>query len=309
MNIHANARLTPAGRRVMVLRILEEGWSIEDAAEAAGTTTKTATKWRNRYQCEGDSGLLDRSSAPKSIPHKTPPETEVAIETLRRLRKTAAWIAVELDVPISTVSAVLKRIGLGKLSRLDPPEPPNRYCRRRPGELLHVDIKKLKGFRMPGHKVLGRGPGRRTTNAGTQAVHVAVDDFSRLAYVEVLADEKAETTVGFLDRAVAWFGERDVQVKEVLSDNGSPYRSDLWRMQCTELGIKHLRTRPYRPRTNGKAERFIQTMLKEWAYGATYRDSRHRNRALQPWLQFYNHRRPHGSLAKRPPITSLEQPA
>jgi transposase InsO family protein len=206
---------------------------------------------------------------------------------------------------VSTVCAVLRRLGLNRLSRLEPAEPPNRYCRRHPGELVHLDVKTLGRFARPGKRVLGAGPGRHTNKAGWEAVHVAVDDASQLAYVEVLPNQTAATTIGFLARALAWFAEHGVVVREVMSDNGSPYRSKLWAAEISRRGLVHIRTRPYRPRTNGKAERFIQTMLREWAYAATYRSSTHRRTVLPRWLHHYNHTRLHGSLGHKPPISVL----
>ncbi len=224
---------------------------------------------------------------------------------LRRLRKTASTIAAVLQMAVSTVCAVLARVGLNRLSKLDPPEPPNRYCRRHAGELIHLDIKTLGRFNRPGKRVLGQGSDRRSSGAGWEAVHVAIDDATRLAYVEVLPDQTAATTVGFLHRAIAWFAAHDVTVREVMTDNGSAYVSNLWAATCAKAGLTHIRTRPYRPRTNGKAERFIQTLLREWAYAATYRDSAHRRVVLPEWLRYYNTQRPHGSLGHKAPITAL----
>ncbi|MDQ5833235.1 MAG: IS481 family transposase [Actinomycetota bacterium] len=254
---------------MLVERILGESWSLTEAAEAAGVSERTAGKWVARFKAEGDTGLLDRSSAPRRIPSRTPADRVEAIKALRKLRMTAAEIAELLGMALSTVSLWLKRIGLGKRSRLDPPEPPNRYERRHPGELLHLDIKKLGRVRGAGHRVTAnrasqrktRRDGRRTGVAGWEFVHVAVDDHSRLAYVEVLADERAETALGFLRRALAWFAERGVIVRRLLTDNGSCYRRSFHSVVCSELGLKHTYTRPYRPRTNGKAERFIQTLI------------------------------------------------
>jgi transposase InsO family protein len=220
---------------------------------------------------------------------------------------SAVEIAECLSMPVSTVSSVLLRIGLGKRSSLEPFEPANRYERRHPGELIHIDIKKLGMIGQPGKRVLGRGPGRATRGAGWEFVHVAVDDATRLAYVEVLENEKGSTSVGFLRRAVRFFDGYGVRVQRVMTDNGSPYRSAVHALACRRLGIRHLRTRPYRPRTNGKAERFIRTMLGGWAYGAIYRDSWQRRDALEGWLDFYNHRRPHGSLGRHPPVERLAQ--
>jgi len=283
------------------------------AAEAAGITARTARRWLARWRAEGAQGLLDRSSAPKRIPHKTPPERVREIIRLRRLRMTAAQIAIALQMALSTVSAVLKRVGLGKRSRLDPPEPPNRYERRRPGELIHIDVKKLGRILKPGHRVTGdrRGQanthrhGKKVSLAGWEFVHVAIDDHSRLAYAEVLNDEKGLTAVAFLKRALEFFAGHGVSVQRVMTDNGSPYVSHVHAAACRELQLKHLRTRPYRPRTNGKAERFIQTLQREWAYGRTFQTSAERTAALQPWLTHYNFTRPHGAISHKPPGSRL----
>jgi len=304
VKLHGNAKLTPVQRRLLVARVLEEHWTYEEAAEAAGVSERTAYRWVARWRA-GDHELEDRSSAPKRVPSRTPVKVEQAIETLRRMRMTSTAIAAKLRMAVSTVGAVLKRLGLNRLWKLGPAEPPNRYCRRHAGELVHVDVKKLGRFDRPGHRARGRGPGRRSEGAGWEAVHVCVDDATRLAYVEVLPDERAVTTIGFFERAVAWFATRGITVREVLSDNGSPYVSRPWAMWCAMHHIEHLRTRPYRPRTNGKAERFIQTMLREWAYPITYRTSDQRARALPAWLDYYNHQRPHGALGHQPPASRL----
>ncbi|HSK80383.1 MAG TPA: IS481 family transposase [Thermoanaerobaculia bacterium] len=317
MKIHGNARTCPNSRRLLVQRIEEEGWSLMAAAEAAGISERSARKWRDRWREEGEAGLLDRSSAPGRIPHRTPEATVKAIAALRRVRMTAAEIAEALGLALSTVSAWLKRLGLGKRSSLEPPEPPNRYERKRPGELIHIDVKKLGRIsaRGAGHRVLGTaqrqsqikaGP-KRIGATGWECVHVCVDDATRLAYVEVLPDERGETAVGFLRRAVAWLAERGVEVERVMTDNGSPYRSVVHAATCRELGIRHLRTRPYRPRTNGKAERFIQTMLREWAYGRIYGSSAERSSQLAGWIDRYNYQRKHGSLGHRPPADRLNE--
>jgi transposase InsO family protein len=287
--------------------VREEGWTVEEAAEAAGCSERTAYRWLARH--DAGEPMADRSSAPNHVPGRTAPETERLIEQLRRLRWTSTRIAAELGLPTSTVCAVLMRLGLNRLSRLEPPEPPNRYCRRHPGELIHIDIKKLGRFDFPGHRVTGRGVGNHRNKArrlGWEFCHVAVDDTSRLAYVEVLDDEKALTCVGFLRRAIAWFGSQGVTVQRVMTDNGPGYRSDLHAAAVAELEIKHLRTRPYRPRTNGKAERFIQTLQAEWAYAASYRDSWHRRSALLSWIEYYNCRRPHSALGHKPPVRCIK---
>jgi transposase InsO family protein len=315
MKVHANAPLGPKGRLTMVRRVVDERWSLAQAAAAAGVSERTCSKWVRRYRAEGEAGLLDRSSAPRSIPHRTPDELVEVIVALRRLRMTAAEIAFCLAMALSTVSAVLARVGLGKLSRLEPPEPPNRYQRRHPGELLHVDVKKLgriptgrAGHRIHGQRRLQRSPrkdGKKTV--GWEFVHVCVDDATRLAYAEVLPDEKATTAVGFLTRAVAFYRRHGISTERVMSDNGACYRSTIHALACRTLGLRHLRTRPYRPRTNGKAERFIRTLLAGWAYGATYGSSRERAAALDGWLWTYNHRRPHGALSHKPPIARLNE--
>jgi transposase InsO family protein len=318
MKLHANAALSLNQRRRMVRRVVEEGWSLTKAAEAAEVSERTCRKWVTRYLAEGEAGLLDRSSAPRSIPHRTPDDRVEVIAALRRLRMTGAEIAFCLGMALSTVSAVLTRVGLGKLSRLEPLEPPNRYERRRPGELLHIDVKKLGriGPRGAGHRVTGKRNNSRTTytpdgrrigDAGWEFVHVCVDDATRLAYVEVLEDEKATTAAGFLRRAVAFYRRNGIHVERVMSDNGACYRSTIHALACRMLGLRHLRTRPYRPRTNGKAERFIRTLLAGWAYGAIYRSSAQRTAALDGWLWTYNHRRPHGALSHKPPIARLNE--
>jgi transposase InsO family protein len=303
MTLHANARTCPHSRRLAIRR-LEQGWTLTRAAEAAGVSVRTISKWRRRYREEGEQGLVDRSSAPRRVPHRTPEERMQAIAALRRERLTGWEIACKLGMPPSTVSTILARIGLGRLCRLEPPEPANRYQRERPGELLHVDVKKLGRIGRPGHRVNGD---RRTRSRGIgwEYVHVAVDDATRLAYVEVLEDEKAVTAVAFLRRAVAYFGGYGIRVERVITDNGSCYRALVHALACKALGIRHLRTRPYRPRTNGKAERFIRTLLGRWAYAAVYQTSAQRRRALPAWLDFYNRRRPHGSLSRQTPIERL----
>jgi transposase InsO family protein len=307
MELHGNARLTPFSRTLMCERVREEGWTVVEAAEAAGCSERTCYRWLARY--DAGEPMTDRSSAPRSVPRRTSPEVEALIERLRRSRKTSVQIAAELDMPTSTVCAVLRRLGLHRLSRLEPPEPPNRYCRRHPGELIHIDVKKLGRFDFPGHRVTGRGPGHhrnKVRRLGWEFVHVAVDDTTRLAYVEILENEQTLTCVAFLRRAIDWFATHGVVVERVMTDNGSGYRSRAHAAAVGDLGIKHLRTRPYRPRTNGKAERFIQTLQVEWAYAAAYSNSRHRRRALSPWLTYYNCRRPHSALGHKTPISLIK---
>lgn len=314
MKLHGNARTCPKSRRLLVER-LEGEWSLTQAAEAAGVSERTAAKWLARWRAEGEVGLLDRSSAPKARPTQLPGDRVKAIEALRRLRMTAAEIAECLGLALSTVSRWLSRIGLGRLSRLEPPEPPNRYERKRPGELIHVDIKKLGRIHGVGHRITGsrasqkrvRRHGRRVGALGWEFVHVCVDDATRLAYVEVLPDEKGSTAAGFLRRAVRWFTSMGIAVERVMSDNGACYRSGLHATACKELGLRHLFTQPYRPRTNGKAERFIQTLTNRWAYGAIYGNSAERTAALPGWLDHYNFRRRHGSLGHKAPATRLAE--
>ena len=317
MWVHARAPLSPIGRRRVLDRVLVQGWSVTEAAEAAGVSDRTVFRWLARFRVDGQAGLVDRRPVPRRVPNRTPSCRVSVICELRRLRLTGAEIAERLEMPLSTVSAVLKREGLGKRSRLDPPEPVNRYERSRPGELVHIDIKKLGRIQGgPGHRATGRRTGSfpptRTDAAGVrrgvvgwESVHVAVDDHSRLAYVEVLPDEKAPTAIGFLERAVAFYAGHGIHVERVMTDNGSAYVSHAHRLACQRLGIRHLRTRPYRPRTNGKAERFIQTLTRRWAHGRSYTSSAERTRALTSWLDHYNYKRPHGSLSHKPPGSRL----
>jgi len=310
MKMHANARLSLKGRELLIDRVENAGWSLIAAAEAAGISDRTARKWLARYRAQGRDGLLDRSSAPVIVANRTEEHRVEVIAALRRLRMTGAEIAETLDMALSTVSGILTRIGLGKLGRLGL-EPAQRYERARPGELIHIDVKKLGRIARPGHQVLGRqsagGHHQRRYHHGWEFVHVAIDDATRLGYVEVLDDEKALTAIGFLRRAVAHFGSYGITAERLITDNGSAYRSTVHAIACRTLGIRHLRTRPYRPQTNGKAERFIRTMLGGWAYGAIYRDSHERNAALAGWLDFYNRRRPHGALSHKPPIARLNE--
>jgi transposase InsO family protein len=312
MDLHGNAALSWSGRRQLAQRVVDEGWTVRAAARAAGVSVRCARKWVGRYRA-GDQQLLDRSSAPRRVANRTDPERVAVIAKLRRLRMTAAEIAETLAMPLSTVSGILTRLGLGRLGRLGL-EPAARYQRARPGELVHVDVKKLgrivggAGWRVRGgaqhyNRTFTDKDGHRRTTVGYEFVHVAVDDYSRLAYAEVLPDEKATTAVGFLRRAIAFFRRYGIRVEAVLTDNGSAYRSAVHALACRRLRIKHLRTRPYRPQTNGKAERFIRTMLAGWAYGAIYRSSRERTAALDGWLWHYNHRRRHSALGHRPPAS------
>jgi transposase InsO family protein len=304
MNIHENARMTVHGRALLVSRVGDQGWRVVDAAKAAGVSERTAYTWLARYRAGGAAALKDRSAAPGSCPHRTPVEQVAAIESLRRQRLTGPRIALRLGMPRSTVGAVLRRLGLGRLEALEPKPPVVRYQRERPGELIHIDTKKLGRIDGVGHRITGdrRGPRR---GIGWEHLHVAVDDASRLAYTELLPDEKKESACAFMARALDFFSAHGVRVERVMSDNGSAYRSHLFRRLLAEAGCKHLRTRPYTPRTNGKAERFIQTSLREWVYAAAYASSAERSRAMQPWILAYNHQRPHSALAGKPPVSRL----
>jgi transposase InsO family protein len=312
MDLHGNAALSWSGRRELARRVVDQGWTLRAAAEAAGVSVRCARKWAGRYRV-GDRQLLDRSSAPRRVANRTAPERLAVIAKLRVLRMTAAEIAETLAMPLSTVSGILTRMGMGRLGRLGL-EPAVRYERTRPGELVHLDVKKLgrivggAGWRARGGQQhynprVRDAAGTRRGTVGYEYVHIAVDDYSRLAYAEVLADEKAATAAAFLRRAVAFYRHYGIQVEAVLSDNGSCYRSVVHAVACRKLRLKHLRTRPHRPQTNGKAERFIRTMLAGWAYGAIYRSSRERTAALDGWLWHYNHRRQHSALGHRTPVS------
>jgi len=313
MKLHANAALSWSGRRRLCELVVEEGWTVVAAAAAVGVSARCARKWVGRYRLEGEQGLLDRSSAPLRVANRTAPERVEAIVKLRRLRFTAAEIAETLGMALSTVSGILTRVGMGKLGRLGL-EQPVRYERSRPGELVHIDVKKLgrieggAGWRVRGgrqhyNRTFTDRDGHERRTVGYEYVHIAVDDYSRLAYAEVLADEKAATAAAFLARAVAFYRRHGIIVERVLTDNGSAYRAVVHALACSSLGIRHQRTRPYRPQTNGKAERFIRTLLAGWAHGAIYGSSQERTRALDGWLWHYNHRRRHSALGHQPPVS------
>jgi transposase InsO family protein len=303
MDLHGNAALSWSGRRQLARRVVDQGWTVSAAAAAAEVSVRCARKWVGRYRAAGEAGLLDRSSAPHRVANRTDAARVATIVKLRRLRMTAAEIAETLGMPLSTVSGILTRIGMGRLGRLGL-EPAVRYERSRPGELVHVDVKKLGRIDRPGHRVTGdRSDRRNQGKKGWEYVHIAVDDYSRLAYAEVLGDEKAKTAVGFLRRAVRFYRRYGIRVEAVISDNGSAYVSIAHAVACRRLKIRHLRTRPYRPQTNGKAERFIRTMLTGWAYGPIYGSSRERTTALDGWLWHYNHQRRHSALGHQPPIS------
>lgn len=295
MNVHKNARLTEAGRALLVNRV-RSGWLVRAAAEAAGVSRRTAHKWLDRDRRGGERRLRDRSSAPRRSPRRTPAERIGEIERLRRERLSGPAIARLLEMARSTVGAILRRLGLGKLAALDPKPPVVRYERATPGELIHLDIKSLGKIARPSHRVTGN---RRDSveGIGWEHLHVAIDDASRLAYTEVLPSLGQEDTTAFLARALGWFERLGVKVQRVMTDNGSAYRSKLFAKALREAGARHIRTRPYTPRTNGKAERFIQTSLREWAYAKPYASSDQRNRAIAAWIDSYNLTRPHAGIA------------
>ena len=302
MNIHRSARTTFASRALLVERVRRQGWSIEETASAFGISSTSVRKWLRRFDQGGAAALQDRTSKPHRQPLKTSRSWEAQILELRAGRMTVQRIAHSLSLPKSTVARVLARHGQSRLPPLHPPPPVVRYEWKRPGELIHLDVKKLAKVRGVGHRITGiRGYSNR--GIGWEFVHVCIDDCSRLAYVEVLPDEKGPTAAAFLRRALAWYRERGIKVRRVMTDNGSCYVSRIFAGACRRL--KHIRTRPYTPRTNGKAERFIRTMLGGWAYGAIYGTSAERTRALAGWLDHYNRRRPHGSLNRQTPLQRL----
>lgn len=303
MNVHENARLTPRGREALVRRVLA-GESVEAVAEACSVSTRTVRKWVKRFRTEGLAGLQDRSSRPYRLRALTPAAVADRVEELRRLRRTMLAIAQDVGVSLPTVSRLLKARGLSRLSALESKPAIVRYERDRPGELIHIDTKKLGRIVRPGHRVTGD---RRDSveGAGWEYLHLAVDDHSRLTYTEVLPDEKKETATAFLLRALAWFAEHGIIVERVMTDNGSAYSSKLWRRACRALEIRHVRTRPYTPRTNGKAERFVQTSMREWAYVRPYQTSAERRAELATWNRYYNHQRPHFGIGRKPPISRV----
>jgi transposase InsO family protein len=306
MNRHENARMTFHGRALLVRRVREERWRVSVAAEAAGISLRTAYKWLARHRAGGERMLHDRSSAPARCPHRLPAARVAAIEELRRRCLSGPKIANALGLPRSTVGAVLRRLGLGKLAALEPKPAPVRYERARPGELIHLDTKKLGRIDGIGHRITGDRRGQSSKRGtGWEALHVAVDDASRLAYTELLPDEKKESACAFLSRALAFFAAHGVTVERVMTDNGSAYKSHRFRETIAAAGLRHIRTRPYTPRTNGKAERFIQTSLREWAYANPYRSSLERRQAMFPFIDAYNTQRPHSALANQTPWRRL----
>jgi transposase InsO family protein len=295
MNVHKNARLTPAGRALLARRV-SQGWTAQAAADAAGVSLRTARKWIGRHRRGGERRHHDRSSAPRRCPRRTPAPQVVQIEQLRRRRMTGPAIAAALGMARSTVGAILRRLGLGKLKALEPKPEVIRYERSAPGEMIHLDIKKLGRFDRAGHRATGDRQAGRSYRAGWDFLHVCVDDASRLAYTEILPSERKEDATAFLQRALAWLGRHGVNVERVMTDNGSAYRSKLFAKALQTAGARHVRTRPYTPRTNGKAERFIQTSLREWAYAKPYDSSAERARAIGPWTDSFNLRRPQSGI-------------
>jgi transposase InsO family protein len=291
---------------MLMVERLAAGWSVAEVAAAAGVTTKTVRKWRERFAAEGEPGLRDRSSRPHRSPARLPAAIEAEIEALRRQRLSGPAIARQLGRPVATVGVALRRLGLGRLAALDPPRQSHRYQRERPGELIHLDTKKLGRIDGIGHRITGDRTGQsRRRGAGWEFLHVAIDDASRLAYTAMMPDEKQASAVRFLDDALAWFEAHGVTVERVMTDNGSAFRSKLFAAAAQTHGLKHIRTRPYTPRTNGKAERFIQTSLREWAYAHAFHSSNERAQAMPAWLCHYNSLRPHSALAGKPPISRL----
>ena len=308
MNIHKNARLTPHSRAELVRRVLIERQSPMSVATDMGVSVRTVHKWVTRYRAEGEAGLTDRTSRPHRLRRPTPAASVERIETLRRQRWTGKRIAIAVGTSAATVSRVLRRLGFSKTKAIEPAEPVRRYEREHPGELIHIDIKKLGRFHKLGHRITGdrtqRSDGRRS-HVGWEYVHVCIDDASRIAISRILPDEKAQSAVAFLHAAIAYYASLGVSVARVMTDNGACYRSHAFRAACKTLGLRHVRTRPYTPKTNGKAERFIQTSLREWAYAKAYPTSEHRAAELTAWLHQYNWHRPHGSLHYQPPISRL----
>ena len=306
MNVHKNARLTPHGRE-RIVRQVESGQTPKAVGEAAGVCPRTVRKWVDRYRREGLAGLQDRSSRPHRLRQPTPATVVEEIERLRRQRWTGKQIAVQVGISPATVSRVLRRLGLNKLSALEPAEPVRRYEREHAGELIHLDIKKLGRIGSIGHRITGRQTGvvNRHLGIGWEYVHVCIDDASRIAFVQIMADQRKESAVAFLEAAIAYYAKLGVRVERVMTDNGSCYRSKTFRTACKQRGLRQVFTRPYTPKTNGKAERFIQTALREWAYARAYHNSDQRSAELIHWLHRYNWHRPHGSLKANTPISRL----
>ena len=306
MDVHENARLTPKGREEMVRSVVQGGLSKAAAARKFNTTPKTVAKWVERFRTEGVNGLRDRSSKPLSSPNQTSQATCAAVEALRRQRYSGKQIAAELAISPATVSRILRRLGLNRLSALEPAEPIRRYERQHPGELIHIDIKKLGKFNDIGHRITGDRRGQSSRRGvGWEYVHVCIDDHSRIAFAKIMPNEKKVSAIAFLKAALAYYASLGVKVERVMTDNGSCYKSFAFRAACKRLGLRHIRTKPYTPKTNGKVERFIQTSLREWAYAMAYENSRQRKHQLPTWLHRYNWHRPHAGINDRTPISRL----
>ena len=304
MNIHKNARLTPKSRAELVRR-LAAGQSNAGVAADFGICTKTAAKWHARFKSLGLEGLVDRSSRPRRLRRPTPDSVAAEVISLRRQRLPGKEIALRLNLSPATVSRILKRAGLSRMTDIDPPEPVRRYERQRPGEMIHIDIKKLGRFAQAGHRVTGTRQNCRNQGAGWEFAHVAIDDNSRIAFSQIRKDEKKGSAIAFLKAAVAYYNSLGVRVERVMTDNGSCYKSFAFAKACRRLKIMHIRTKPYTPKTNGKAERFIQTALREWAYAKAYETSDQRAADLPTWMHRYNWHRPHGGIQDKPPISRL----
>jgi transposase InsO family protein len=308
VKLHRNAKTTPHMRALLVDRIRHQQWTPTTAAAAAGVSVRTAYKWLARYRTAGAAGLHDRSSRPQHQPRRTPLEVTARIVAARYERRTAWQIAVQVQVPRSTVAAILARAGLNRLARLTAPPPVIRYEWPCPGDLVHLDVKPLARIAGVGHRIQGDRRAR-VKGIGWEYAHVAVDDHSRAAYVEVLPDQTGATTAGFLQRTVVWFAQRGIQIARVLTDNGGNYRSRRFHAVAARHQLRLKRARPYRPQTNGKAERFIQTLMREWAYIRPYPSSARRTRALRPWIRGYNTLRPHTALDYQPPCSRFPRAA
>ncbi|MCK5623939.1 MAG: IS481 family transposase, partial [Alphaproteobacteria bacterium] len=303
MNVHKNARLTPRGREILISR-LERGEHPLDVATAMGASASTVYKWWRRYRAEGLAGLLDRSSRPNASPNRTPDDVEMKVIALRKERRIYHRIAAEVGVSRATVGRILTRHGLNRWRDLEPAEPVRRYERDRPGEMIHIDIKKLGRFNKVGHRITGDRTGQSNNRGvGWEFVHVCIDDHSRLGFADIMSDEKKESATAFLKAAVAWYAGLGITVERVMTDNGSCYRSKAFKKTCAELGLRHIFTKPYTPKTNGKAERFIQSSLREWAYARAYETSGQRAIELPHWLHHYNWHRPHAAIKGNSPIS------
>ena len=304
MNSHKHARLTPKGRALLVSRVLDEGWTVADASLAAGVSKRTSYKWLARFKAQGERGLLDRSSRPRHCPRGLSAQEQGSLEALRRQRWPLWRIAMQAGRGVATVSRYMKRLGLSRLKSLEPPVPIVRYERAAAGELLHIDTKKLGRIDGVGHRITGDRTKNHNRGIGWDMVHLAIDDHSRVSFAQVLPDEKAVSCVQFLRQALAYYASLGVRIERVMTDNGTGYKNT-FKAACDELGIRHIKTRPYTPKTNGKAERFVQTSLREWAYARPYISSAQREAALQPFLHRYNWHRPHCALNRQPPMSRI----